>query len=196
VNEPRDRSAAGNPFRSSRIRPGAVPFFFPPGQTIDALVERLRQNAWRGEIVGPHGSGKSTLLASLIPALQRAGRPTTLIALHDGQRRLPAEPFEDASIAPGTVLIVDGYEQLNLWNRRRLRRFRRRHGLGLIVTAHRSVGLPPLYRTEVDAKLARAVVVFLLGDRQEPPAERIDRLLDKHRGNLRETLFDLYDDYA
>ena len=53
------------------------------------LVERLAAFAWRGQIVGPHGSGKSTLLATLLPAIEERGRHPWLIALHDGQRRLP-----------------------------------------------------------------------------------------------------------
>ena len=58
-----------NPFSTRRISPGAIPYVLPPGENAYALVDRLRQAGWWGEIVGPHGSGKSTLLATLADAL-------------------------------------------------------------------------------------------------------------------------------
>jgi hypothetical protein len=102
-----------NPFCSRRIRPGAVSFLFPPHQNAETLVELLKRNHWRGEIIGPHGSGKSSLLASLIPVIERAGQPVVLVELHDGQRQLPIRLDADARLQSHAVLIVDGYEQLS-----------------------------------------------------------------------------------
>jgi energy-coupling factor transporter ATP-binding protein EcfA2 len=65
---------------------GAVGFRFPPGQSAEQLVEQLRANQWRGQVLGPHGSGKSTLLAALLPAMERAGQRPLVVELHDGQR--------------------------------------------------------------------------------------------------------------
>ena len=56
---------------------------------------------------------------------------------------------------------MDGYEQLAFWNRLRLKRFCRRRGLGLVVTAHAAAGLPPLVPTAVDAEGAWGVVAQL-----------------------------------
>ncbi len=210
-----------NPFCTRHIRPGAIPFLFPPGEDADVLVERLRQNHWRGEIVGPHGSGKSALLATLIPAIERAGRSVVRVELHDGQRRLPidlvkkgdrhlaatvfcgicdcllgASPlfFGGARFGPDTVLIVDGYEQLSQWRRFLLSRRCRRHDVGLLVTAHASVHLPSLYRTAATPELAGRIVGQLTGGRPPllSPAE-LAACLTRHGGNLREMLFDLYD---
>ena len=77
-----------NPFCTSRIQPGATPFIFPPGDSISQLVDRLREDNWWGQIIGPHGSGKSALLATITAAVERAGRRAVLVELHDGQRRL------------------------------------------------------------------------------------------------------------
>jgi hypothetical protein len=185
--------ASDNPFCTRRIRPGAIPFLFPPGQNAESLVEQLRQAGWWGEIVGPHGSGKSALLATLIPAIERAGPPTTLVTLHDGQRRLPLD-LRDPQLRPPLVLIVDGYEQLGRWQRWLLRRRCRRRGIGLLATAHSPVGFPPLCRTAVTPEVAAQVVNYLLGDRSSPfPAEEVSRYLSRRGGDLRETLFDLYD---
>jgi hypothetical protein len=39
-------SPAGNPFCTRRIRPGAVPFLFPPGASVAGLLEKLQAAGW------------------------------------------------------------------------------------------------------------------------------------------------------
>ena len=78
-----------NPFATRFTRPGALGYLFPPGESAESLVDHLRQNGWRGEIIGPHGSGKSTLLAALLPRLAEAGRVVAHYALHQGEHALP-----------------------------------------------------------------------------------------------------------
>lgn len=185
---------AGNPFSSRCVRPGAIPFLFPDALDAEILLGRFHAAAQRGEIVGPHGSGKSTLLATLAHALRQAGRNAVLVELHDGQRRLPADL--PSAVARDGVVLVDGYEQLGLWSRWRLKRICRWRGLGLIVTSHRPTGLPSLYRTSVNGALACRVVNHLL-DQNHPAIAQADviRSLERNRGDLREVLFDLYDLY-
>jgi hypothetical protein len=183
-----------NPFCTRRIRPGAIPFLFPPEEDVESLVDRLRQAGWWGEIMGPHGSGKSTLLATLIPAVEGAGRKTLLLTLHDGQRRLPLDIRRDSRLHPPLLLVVDGYEQLSPWNRFGLKRFCRRRGLGLLVTAHKPTGLPQLHQTAVPLEVARQIIDVLLAGQVWPfTAAEVSESLSRHGGNLRETLFDLYD---
>jgi hypothetical protein len=189
-------SDSENPFCTRQIRPGAIPFVFPPGVDAETLVFRLQQARWRGEIVGPHGSGKSSLLAALTVAIERAGHPTVFVALHDQQRRLPLDLQADPRLHSPAILVVDGYEQLSRWRRPALKRFCRRRGLGLLVTAHQSVGLPTLHRTAVTPSLAMRIVGELLGGREPPfTSDEVSRCLSRHGGDLRETLFDLYDLY-
>ena len=178
-----------NPFCTRCIRPGAIPFLFPAGQDAETLVERLRQNGWWGEILGVHGSGKSALLAAMIPCIERAGRDALLVELHDGQRRLPFKIDDDFSPGLSTIVIVDGYEQLNRWRRWRLMRLCRRHGSGLLVTAHASVGLPRLHETVATGELAEKIVATLLAGRTLPLAVAdLAECLARRHGNLRETL--------
>lgn len=185
-----------NPFATRYTRPGAVPFFFPPGADAKQLVARLRSNDWWGEIVGPHGSGKSTLLCALIPEMNHAGRRTRLIALHDGQRRLGVDLGREIARESNAVVIVDGYEQLSLASRIRLKRFCRRRRCGLVVTSHRPTGLPLLFRTTTSPKLAEEIVRYLLGGHAALlDAATLDRCFARHGGDLRETLFELYDWY-
>jgi hypothetical protein len=188
--------SAANPFSTRCVRPGAVDYRFPAGHGADQLLARLEQNGWQGQIVGPHGSGKSALVATLREALEKRGRAALLVELHDAQRRLPLSRRRLRELAAGTVVIVDGYEQLGWWSRSGLRRFCRRKGLGLVVTSHRSVAFPDLFRTTTSLSLAREIVDQLAGQDPSPftGAELEERFL-QHGGNLREVLFDLYDLY-
>jgi hypothetical protein len=188
--------SVSNPFSTCRTRPGALPFLFRAGEDAETLVARLRRNGWRGEIIGPHGTGKSALLSALVPAVERAGQRPLRITLQDGQRRLPPDVKRELRLRPPTLLVVDGYEQLGRWSRFRLRRLCRRRGLGLLITAHGSAGLPELFRTAANAELFPRIVEQLLAGEPCPwnnsdLAERLAR----HAGNLREALFELYDVY-
>jgi hypothetical protein len=71
-----DPESAENPFSTRHVRPGAIAYQFPPGKSADRLVQRLGENNWQGQIVGPHGSGKSALMAALKAAIEQSGRQT------------------------------------------------------------------------------------------------------------------------
>src|ERR1041384_613638 len=62
------------------------------------------------------------------------------------------------------VVVVDGYEQLGWWARRRLKGVCRRAGWGVLVTAHDAAGLPGVYATRSDAGLASPVVSARVGE--------------------------------
>jgi len=243
------RIVTSNPFSTRFIRPGAVEFLFPAGQTAETLVETLRQHAWQGQIIGPHGSGKSTLLAALVPALEAAGRKCVAARVQafermrdgetegrregatggDGDSGVPGTQYSAPGTSPATTsdspiaanalplsthgtrqlllppvesldentqLIIDGFEQLSWWSRRSVKQVCRSRGAGLLVTAHQDLGLPTLLRTEPSLELAQAVVARLLppGDETLRP-EDISRAFEATGGNLRETLFGLYDVY-
>jgi hypothetical protein len=103
------------------------------------------------------------------------------------------------------ILVVDGAEQLSGWQRRRLIRNCQQRGIGLLVTSHRSLGLPALVNTRVTRDLARQIVRELL--LTWPPTQswsetqlqswldRTDPLVNRYEGNLRELLFTLYDQF-
>ncbi len=185
---------SGNPFATRWVRPGAIPYEFPPASSAARLTEWLRDSGWRGAIVGPHGSGKSTLLHSLVPELERLGRRPIGFTLHDGQRRLPAEMIAVFPCDASTVIVVDGYEQLSRYSRGHLDRFCRRSACGLLVTSHGPTPLGELLRTQTDLALAQRIVARLLDG--EPGCisdEEVARVFAAQAGNLRETLFTLYD---
>jgi ABC-type branched-subunit amino acid transport system ATPase component len=190
-------SCGSNPFRSSRVRPGAIPYLLPEGIQVAELVAELRDANWRGAIVGPHGSGKTTLLRTIEPHLKSAGRELLNVELHDGQRRLPIA-LSAANVRPQTIVVVDGYEQLS-WLSKMLLHWRcRRLRCGLLVTSHVPMRLPTLFTTHTDSEQALAVVRALLPEDLEHyriTAADVARAHALHSGNIREVLFGLYDVY-
>ena len=161
------------------------------------LVERLASQRWWGQIVGNHGTGKSTLLHTWVPLLADAGRAVSWWTLQGGQRRLPAELWRDARHWHATTLVViDGYEQLSWFARRRLIARCRRTQAGLLITTHRDVGLPTLVTLACPLDTVQRLVAQLLP--ADPnvigPAE-VSACYRAHRGNVREVFFALYDLY-
>jgi hypothetical protein len=68
--------------------------------------------------------------------------------------------------------------------------------MGLLVTAHGPVGLPPIYHTATGPeRMERIVERLLSGDWSRIHREEIAPRLAAHHGNVREALFDLYDLY-
>jgi len=201
-----------NPFSARSLRPGTISYLFPQGESAAAIVQRWIASGQRGQIIGPHGSGKSTLLATMAPAWREAGFVPCTFSLRDRQRKLPsdwkaqvaghlandqphARGSQDAS-GDKAVVVVDGYEQLSVCSRVRLRLACRWQGWGLMATAHRDVGLPTVMTTSTSVALATAVVNQL-----DPVAgsklgsDVIADCFVRCKGDLRETLFALYDQY-
>lgn len=186
--------ATANPFATRYTRPGAIRFHFPAGEDEATLVEQLRSHNWIAQIVGPHGSGKSTLLATLMPAIEAAGRQVRCIALHEGERRLPLTATDWRQLTSASVAIIDGYEQLGWFARGSVVRRVRSRRCGLVVTSHRDLGLPTLFTTDPQLALAIEVVHDLMRPGEHLICDRdIEAAWHCRRGNLRELLFDLYD---
>jgi hypothetical protein len=181
-----------NPFAARHIRPGAIPFLFLDGDSAEAIVQRLSTHHWRGQIVGNHGSGKSTLLATLAPLLEAAGRSVHLHKVGPGESILPA--IDHSTLSPATQFIIDGYEQLSWSSRLRIRWLTWRRRAGLLITAHADVGFPTVYATKPSEAVAAAVVSSLTAtDSVTLSADQISAAFRAAGGNVRETLFRLFD---
>lgn len=177
--------AAFNPFSAARFAPGALPWL---GDDLDELLGRVLSPGSRHQILGCHGSGKSTLLVELERRARAAGWSVARVR---GSRGL-------AGLDAGARLwLVDEYEELSRWERLRLRLrlLLCRGGRALVVTAHRDVGFATLCRRAVTPELARRVVDQLVAGRgfRAPGPGELALALGRNAGNLREVLFELYD---
>jgi hypothetical protein len=185
-----------NPFATRFIRPGAIEYIFPPGLSAESLVADLERLGWRGSILGPHGTGKSSLLVALTPALEQRDRKIVHQQLQGGQRSLDWPPLDWQSWTSQTLVIVDGYEQLSLWQRTLLGARCYQREAGLLITAHEPVRLPALFTTKATPDLAQQIVRQLLPAGEERvTAADVAQALAVNRGNIREMLLGLFDVY-
>lgn len=175
-------SRDANPFATCWTRPGALPWF----GDVDAVVGRLRSADWRGQIVGPHGSGKSTLLRSLLEPLRAAGqRPVLVDALQGTQ-------------ANDGLLLVEAFERLPRREQSKRIAAWRREGVPFVVTTHRVLRSRPATLPVVEHTApSEAVLGRLFAEltrRRATPVTLEDAFsrFASRAGDVRETLFDLY----
>ena len=187
-----------NPFSTRFTRPGCIGPLDGSGQCvdIDRLLERLQDLGGTAAIVGPHGSGKSTLLVHLAEAIERRGGQSPRIRLHSWRDATAAWTAIRQSAAGGTVCI-DSWECIGVATRSLLRVAARLSGCGLLVTSHRDAGMPELIRCGTSASLLSAIVRSL-PDRACWHGiliceADIEAAFTNHSGNLRESLYELYD---
>jgi len=185
--QPAAIGAAHNPFSSARVAPGAMPFLWSGGCAASVVLQ-MALAVRVVQIVGPHGSGKSTLLAHVMELAGSQGIDTQL-----ARGRLSGQPptglvLLDEADSPGAAAS----------NGSRLRHTLagcRKYHCALVVATHRDLGLPTAWSMTPDAPTtARIVDTLLAGWPVDPPSNTIlEDLMDRHQGNLRLVLFDLYD---
>jgi hypothetical protein len=180
--------ARDNPFSTDRVLRIR---YRPQGWTWEQLLARLAEMNYRGAIVGPEGRGKTTLLEDLGGRLARQGLDVKHLRLtreHPAfDRRFLREFF--CELTPRDVILFDGAEQLNRLAWWGFVRRSRRAG-GLVITSHRAGLLPTLVECETSQQLLRRIVHDL---HAAESAASVDALFDRHRGNVRDALRELYD---
>lgn len=210
-----------NPLATRYVAPGQLPWIGSGETDLEHLVQKFYQLGRSCQIIGPHGSGKSTLLEHLVPRFagkvirldvngekvsdvrtaKQDSQPTVWwFALRRGSPVMAKFNSFWKQKEFGGLIVLDGGEQLSWWRRWRLGRWARRRQCGLLVTSHTGLGLGTLLHTRVAPKLATEVVrqayLKACGEAVVPrKVEEIDweSWLDRHQGNLRECLMELYD---
>ena len=191
--------ARKNPFAIDRIE--ALLHFEPEwcGTNWQGLLDRWRKLDYRAAIVGPHGSGKSTLLRTLETQLSS---DTTVHQWFLNDRKPELDPQEwqrlESTAEKNTVILLDGAEQLS---RRSWQRFQKTIDessapLRALVTQHRASRFrwPTLLSTRPTPALLTHLIGKLAPDfRQTLTDSQIASLFTRHRGNLREALWQCYD---
>ena len=194
--------ARENPFAAARVL--SIRYRVPDGGAA-ALLARLRQLGYRAAIVGRHGSGKTTLLEDLEKDLEGLGFRIRRLRLDAEHRRFPRRMLSRffAGVDSRDLVCFDGAEQLSV-ARWMAFRWRARHAGGLVITTHRRGRLPTLIECTTSPELLQALIERLTrpattADEEEtagPGAPTASELFERHRGNLRDALRELYDVYA
>lgn len=173
-----------NPFASHRVE--SIDYCFLTGSR-ERLLRSVESPGCRGAIVGPKGHGKTTLLEELDSALRKRGHSVRLMRLSESRPRIHTSPAQ-----PGEIILLDGAEQLRLlewpafrWKMRRART--------VVISTHSEGRLPTLYRCETTPALLASLAKRLLGDSADVDDEKMRKLFDRHRGDIREALRELYD---
>lgn len=186
-----------NPFATRFIRPGQIPFFFEPGESIAVLHAGWLKANRSGQIVGPHGTGKSTLMMEWERFLAEQAMPVQRVTITTA-RPLPTHQsmIDWRTVGPSTVLMIDGYEQCSAVRRWRIERSTRARGAGLLITSHRDMNLAWTYRTDCHLERVQAIVRWL--QRQCEPQIGVQDVADVYAacgGSSRELLLSLFDIY-
>ena len=184
--------ARHNPFRTERVEQIR---YRPIGWTWDTLLARLADLDYRAAIVGPQGSGKTTLLEDLTDHLHQLGYMPRFRRLDSESPELSKDTLRNliTNLTDRNIILLDGCEQL----RPKAWRFflnLTRPARGLIVTTHHPGRLPTLVECQTSPELLAQIVHSLAG---EEYANALDpNLLQRHHGNIREALRELYDLHA
>jgi hypothetical protein len=97
----------------------------------------------------------------------------------------------------GGTVCIDSWECIDVATRCVLQLAARMTGWGLLVTSHRRAGMPELIRCGTSARLLRSIVQSLPGHERWHGTmihdSDIEAAFAIHGGNLRESLYELYD---
>jgi len=180
--------ARNNPFAGDRIEREIE---FDPawcGTTWSQILERWRHLEHRAAIVGPHGSGKTFFLRAFG---QRIDSPVERFFLNEETPTLSTEDWQRLhdAIAAGSTILLDGSEQLSWTARRKFQHLTRQQRV--IVTRHRQAHWPTLLKTTSSPELLIHLIEKLSSERLSVSGAK--QLLSRHKGNVREALWECYD---
>lgn len=178
-----------NPFSTRFTRPGEIPFIYPAGHSLEAIVAAFQMPAAQGAIVGPHGSGKSTLLETLSQHWVKHGLTEQRVRLTASRKR---EPISLGTLDTDSLLVIDGFEQLPYWKQRWIRWRCQQRKARLLVTTHRDCGLPIILQTEPDWALAYELSSLLLACDVTPYEAELRSVWNEDPGDIRAYFFRLY----
>lgn len=181
--------AKDNPFRTENIH--RIRYRLLEGSW-DDLLEKLEDLDHYAAIVGPDGSGKTVLLEELGMKLADQGLSMKRLFLNDMAPSIPQSSLDNlmANLTESDIILFDGADRMGrlAWSR-----FERQasKAAGLIVTSHRTGFLPTLIECRTTPELFGGIVDEVLGT--EDHNVDIGGLFEKHTGNIRQALRELYD---
>jgi ABC-type branched-subunit amino acid transport system ATPase component len=189
------RRARDNPFRTERVT--EITYRFLDGGDSAELAARFERMGRRAALVGPQGAGKTTLQEEIAGHYEARGRQVRWLRINRETRHAAPELIAAAFASAGSddLLLVDGAEQIGSLRWRQF--LRRSHQCaGLLITTHAPGRLPTLHECRTTPRLLQDIVGVLLQDEEAISREAADALFERHRGNLRLCLRELYDRWS
>lgn len=185
-----------NPFSSRFIRPGAREYLFPPNDSLDCVLQRLREKRIV-QLVGPHGSGKSTLVEMICRAIDCDFVKMVIRSHEDKNDSLKKINSAIGACSANHLIILDGIEQLKASQQNRILAQCQKRNLMLLVTTHESVGIETLLQTESSYMVFKQIVDEMLASESSNVAlvdeAEMAKAFQNNGPNIREALFELYD---
>ncbi len=182
---------ADNPFASHRV--DALPYrgLAMPWNEIERHIDAL---GGRAAIVGPQGSGKTTLLEELSCRLPD---PVVLVKIPGSDPRPCRTAIRQlpSPVTSAHTILIDSAGQLGplAWRHFLLATRRARR---LVATLHQPGRLPTLLNCTTDPGLLRLLVHDLAPVQAATLDPTLDDLFNRHDGNIRSCLRELYDLHA
>lgn len=187
-----------NPFETRWIRPDSVDFLCSGKSQLSDLLELLLKATQPCELIGDHGIGKTTLAYNLLQQARDNGIESQIIRCgKDGESVDWQQQFQF-----NRLLILDEFEQLSVWQRRKVKQLARKTKTATLIIAHQTQGLPALLSTPATQSLLsnltalKSLVRQLQIQAQQPQLildQDVEELFDKFEGNSRDILFTCYD---
>ena len=186
--------ARENPFRTDRV---LALRYRPRGGTLKELLDQLQRLGYRGAIVGPNGTGKTTLLEHIELELRVLGFRTKLLHFYDKKRRFRRGEMKRflAELTRQDFILLDGAEQMSALHWQWFKVRSKKAG-GLLITAHKEGMLPTLTECATSPELLEEILSELLSGEPAVSKSSSSELFQKHRGNIRGAVREMYDVYA
>jgi replication-associated recombination protein RarA len=184
--------------------------------TLATAIKRFENADWFGQLVGPHGCGKSTLARAIANSKSIRGEfgwTRMLILRRENVVKTSLQELETVWLNSDSqahmlrgLLLLDGIESVNPFQRWALFRNCRQRRIGLLLTTHRPMLRVPIIATlKPTLSMLQVLVEQLLSQTTSHiPIEQLQANFTPQRletvfaatgGNLREALMLLYDDY-
>jgi len=160
----------------------------------EEIMQRLPALKYRAAIIGPEGTGKTTLLEEIGEKLKQKGLNAFYFRCDKKTFHRTISEVKRTS-SSDSAFLIDSAEQLN-WLVWKQLYFYIKKAKAVIICSHKKGRLPTLLTTSTTPALLYNLALELVGEKQMPPRQEINRLFSSHHGNIRLAFRELYDSWA
>lgn len=219
------QGAPNNPYSSIRLGPDGTDYWFASDELREQMIATLARSRWNAWLVGRHGAGKTTLARTLLHEAETRGMRVVTFKWSEQTPRLPRTwhggfRFPLNTPEPVAILFLDGAERMSRAAIDHIRSASASRGFSLIATLHAPP--PPSWLTLPDTRsllhrllqksstqphvtpatipvaantAAFQQIIARLEPQRAMTLDECETRLARHSGNMRDALFELYDEH-